>query len=696
MAVAVTLAILGTSATTLPWLALIAIGGMWMSRRAESTLGVLAAMSCAALLAAPWWLPAIDLQPETVRSDVTPRFYFAPTLSGHVPSKIRAMSHDALPRVGAGGTVVLRRVAPDFAMDVDSRGWNLLGSTVPWWNGWRVYWNGERLPPVRIGNLYVGTFVPPGVGTIRVRYRPDQFDQGLRLAVAGVLLLIVTLLWPWHVFAAPHTQAFMRALGEGVRAIPLPRPRAPSLAPLSRGIAAVGRLGSRFAPSIVVALFIVYGAVLITHRVDTAGGADSSGYLNQARLWREGRLIVSTPQPFENAWAPLGFVHGPRPQTMVPSYPPGVPLQMAALRLMAGERAPFFLSPLAAMAAILLLYRLARDLGFSPGWSAAAAALLALCPVFLFHAIQAMSDVVAACWALAAMVCAFRGGRDVRFALLAGVCLGVGVLVRPTQILLLPAIVAAMGLNRRALAALIAGGAPFALVQMAFSSELYGNPFATGYGSVLFDLRWSYFPARFLHYSFWLAAMLSPFVFPLGLAGFGKRDVSPRVRIVLALWFVPFFLFYCFYGPYDTWWYTRFLLPAIPAVILASLYLLRRIPRLPAAVILACIFALQLGVARRFDVIDFAVGERGYRDAARLVPRDGTVLSMQHSGSLYYYTGRPSLRYDYLRPGQLAEVHGPVYALAGEWELDNLRAYTGVEWVPVARVRDVMLLKPKL
>jgi hypothetical protein len=457
------------------------------------------------------------------------------------------------------------------------------------------------------------------------------------------------------------------------------------------------RTAQRFAPWVVVALFVMYAAVLLTHRVVTAGGSDSSGYLNQARLWSEGRLIIPIPRTLEYAWMPLGFVHGPRPQTMVPSYPPGVPLFMAAMRFFGGDGAPFFLAPLAAIASVLLLYRLARDLGLTPGCAATGAALLALCPTFIFQGLQVMSDVVATCWSLAAMTCAFRGVKDTRFAFLAGACLGVGVLVRPTQLLLLPAVVVVLGFrNRRALAALVAGGAPFALVQMAISKHLFGNPFVTGYGSVLTDLRWSYFPTRFAHYSFWLAAVLSPVVFPAGLLGLGRREVPARVRAALGLWFAPFFLFYCFYGPYETWWYTRFLLPAIPALILATLLLLRRLPALPRALIVACIFALQLALARQLDIVTIARGERIYLDAARLVPPEAIVVSTQHSGSLYYYTGRLSLRYEHLRPGQLAMVRAPIYALVGNWELEELRAHTGLEWVPVTHVRDVMLLKPKL
>lgn len=433
-------------------------------------------------------------------------------------------------------------------------------------------------------------------------------------------------------------------------------------------------------------LFLAYAVVLIVHRVDVAGGSDSSGYLNEAKLWHRGPLIVKLPPELPEARRPLGFVRGPQPGTMVPSYPPGLPLMLALLRAVGGEEAQFFLIPLFAAGAVLLLDRLGHELELSMGWSACAAATLALAPPFVFHAIQVMSDVAAAFWAIAAMLCAFRGAKDARFAALAGATLGVGVLVRPTQILLLPTIVVALGLRRRQLLALVAGGLPFAIAQLAISHHLYGSAFTTGYGSIFGELRWSYFPPRFVHYTFWLGALLSPLVFPLGFAGF-------RRRAALALWFVPFFLFYCFYGPYEFWWYTRFLLPAIPAMILGAAFVLRRWP-IP---LMLAVFALQLGICWKFDVITFAYGERTYRAAARLaadrVPPGAIFVAMQESGSLYYYTGRFALRYDAITPQQFATLDGEVYALVGKWELDELRKRTGAEWIDEAGVNDVVLLR---
>ena len=698
-AIALMLAILSTSSATWPALLLIAAAWVWISARsphqAECALGVMVAMTCAAFLAAPWWLPAVRVGRELAKGGAPPRFSFAETLTAvEIPAKILSLSHGNLPHVGAGGSVALLSAGTEIRADVVSQGWNLLVSNVPWWDGWRVYWNNDRLPPVRVNERFVGTFVPPGRATLRLRYHPVAFDEGLRLALAGLVLLVITAWWQWPILAAPHAEKALRTL-VGRMSDFVPR-RLPSLAPVWRRFAALARQGSRVVPWLPAVMLVVYSAILIVNRIDVAGGADSSGYLNQTRLWTEGRLIV--PAPGE-AWIPLGFAPGPRPQTMVPTYPPGLPLQMALMRLTGGAQAPFLFPQLAAIAGILLLYRLARDLNLSRSLSVCAAALLALCPVFIFQAIQPMSDGVATCWAIAALICAFRGAKDTRFALLAGACLGAGVLVRPTQILLLPAILIALGLSPKRLISLVAGGLPFALAQMAISRHLYGNPLATGYGNVLAMLKWSYFPERFTHYCFWLAALLSPVIFPIGFFGLASSDVAPRVRGVLAASFAPFFLFYCFYLPYETWWYTRFLLPGIPALILAALFLLRRVQRIPRAVVLAGIFALELLMARHFDVLSYGAAEQTYLDAARLLPPDGVTLSMQMSGAIYYYAGRLTLRYDAINPEQFEAVRargGPVYALVSDWELPELRARTGGEWVPMARVHDVTLLKLRL
>ena len=157
----------------------------------------------------------------------------------------------------------------------------------------------------------------------------------------------------------------------------------PSLLPRGaagwRGLAAVLLLG--------------YAFLLCDKAVTCAGGSDSSGYLNAARLLARGKLSDSVEplarfklsQDFARVFIPLGFSPGIEPGTMVPSYPLGLPLHMAAAGLVGGwARAPFWVSPLAAALCLVLVYGIGRELGMSRPFAAAAAACLAVFPTFVW------------------------------------------------------------------------------------------------------------------------------------------------------------------------------------------------------------------------------------------------------------------------------------------------------------------------
>lgn len=132
------------------------------------------------------------------------------------------------------------------------------------------------------------------------------------------------------------------------------------------------------------ALFLLvcgYGALLISHASRGVGGSDSSGYYNEARGLAAGR-IVEPVEPLgrfglsldqSHYFIPLGYSAGPVPGTMVPSFPVGLPLHLAAAASMFGwSLGPFLVSPFAAAVSLLLIYLVARELGLSrPGvWRA--------------------------------------------------------------------------------------------------------------------------------------------------------------------------------------------------------------------------------------------------------------------------------------------------------------------------------------
>jgi hypothetical protein len=110
------------------------------------------------------------------------------------------------------------------------------------------------------------------------------------------------------------------------------------------------------------------------------------------------------------------------------------------------------------------------------------------------------------------------------------------------------------------------------------------------------------------------------------------------------------------------WTYTRFLLPALPMMwLLAVTPAARLISRVrPAAAllltvpVLACLTVFSVSVAKKRFVFELRDGERKYVGAGeyvrRALPPNAIVISMQHSGSLWFYTRAPILRWDHIEP----------------------------------------------
>jgi hypothetical protein len=300
------------------------------------------------------------------------------------------------------------------------------------------------------------------------------------------------------------------------------------------------------------------------------------------------------------------------------------------------------------------------------------------------------------------MLGAIRSRESMGWAVLAGAMMGAGVLIRPTQALLFPAIVLATRLRPRALLAMGLGGLPFAIAQMAISHHLYGNALSTGYGGIGYLLSLDGFAIRFKHYSYWLAILGTPVMFPGGLAAIVSRTAADVwVRAALAVWFGAFFLFYCFYAPYETWWYTRFLLPALPALIIGSLLVLRRLRRV-GPVLAALVVAVGLIHCDQFNLMDFQRGEKIYTEsvfgAEAVLPDDAVLVTMQLSGATRYYAGREIVRWDALTPESFAQLRSvsaprPWYALLAQFEIpDAMRNMPG-RWVEAGRYRDVILFE---
>ena len=448
--------------------------------------------------------------------------------------------------------------------------------------------------------------------------------------------------------------------------------------------AAATRVDERLVTLLLAAGTVVLG---LSYATAVATGSDPYGYVSQADLWRAGDLRIEQPWVADAPWpdadwtfTPLGYRPEPGGETgtLVPTYSIGLPLLMAGTTLVAGPGAVYWIGPLAGGVLVLATWGIGRRMGSSRA-GLVGAWLVATSPAFLFALMFPMSDVpAAAAWAVAFWLL-FGPGRG--RALAAGLAASVAILIRPN---LAPAALAlvAWSLTQAARArarrraylmealCLVAGLVPGCLIVAAVNDALYGSPFVSGYGSLAmqFDLGRVLPNAR--RYLGWLVDTHTPLV----LAGVAAvlvpaRRLWPFVgdRVV----FVSILLFtavvvgeYLAYLSFDTWWFLRFLLPLWPFLMIAvgaTAFAAARVGR-PGIVLAAAGLVVGLGIVQyRIGVngqaLDVWRGERRYVAAAietaRVTPERSVVFTLQHSGSLRYYGGRLTMRYDLLDPAWL-------------------------------------------
>ena len=469
-------------------------------------------------------------------------------------------------------------------------------------------------------------------------------------------------------------------------------------------------------PAIVMPILIVWVAIVtVIYSTNAPGGADSYGYASQADLWIRGALRVSQPWVADLPWpkadwtaSPLGY----RPAeefgfgTVVPTYSPGLPMMMAGLKLVAGHCAMFLVVPLCAALMVACTYGIGRRLGM-PTAGTLAAALVACSPTFLFFAMVPMSDMpVAGLWSLAfySML-----GTTRRSAWLTGIAAAAALLVRPNLVFL----IAIVGLRyfivdapptesrwrHRAvrLLAFAGGAAPAFIVIPLVYNHLYGSPFTSGYGPLDGLFAWSNVGTNLPRYLSWFTETQTawPLLGAVALLVPARR-LWPSVAdwrlvvllgvSVLALWF-----HYFVYLAFEDWLFLRFVLPSWPLLMLGFAALIGGLVRLTgrwapllAAVATILLCANTVEIARARGAFDSSIRDREAvaisRTIAAELPPQSVYFTMQHSGSLRYYAGRLTLRYDQLDPDWLdrgvdwLRARGiSSYALLDEWEVAEFR-----------------------
>jgi len=74
-----------------------------------------------------------------------------------------------------------------YELDVDAPKGALIRSSVAMWPGWRVTRDGKKLATRLVDDAFVGFTVPPGRGTVRMRYVPMSFWGGLALSIITLI-----------------------------------------------------------------------------------------------------------------------------------------------------------------------------------------------------------------------------------------------------------------------------------------------------------------------------------------------------------------------------------------------------------------------------------------------------------------------------------------------------------------------------
>jgi hypothetical protein len=475
----------------------------------------------------------------------------------------------------------------------------------------------------------------------------------------------------------------------------------------------------------------------LTWNTRVAAGSDAYGYVSQVDLWLRGDLHIdqsfgaAVPWPLARwTFTPLGYRPEPDGFRIVPQYSAGLPLLMAALKLIAGQSAMFAVVPICGAILVIATYAIGRRLG-RPVVGTAAAWIVATSPTLLFMTMAPMSDVPgAAAWAVSV---AFALGDSRLSAMASGLAAAIAILIRPNIVPLAAVIFMWIawrdlkaqdgdGVWRRASALrclwcaipAAAGAGIDALINM----RLYGSPLVSGYDMTDAYLL-SYVVPNVKRYVTWLLTAETPFA----LAGFAclaiassriwRTRESREARWLLAGIAAAIWISYLLYVPWDAWWYLRFLLPAWPMMAIATASLAAacyrtgsRARRGAAVAVLVAIGVHGIWQAVQRDAFSVARGEAKYVEVARTVEAltgpDDVIISAQHSGSIRYYAGRLTLRWDVGDPAWLdrtvewldANGHHPYFVLESQ-EVEELRARFGpanasarLDWTPMVSFRN--------
>ena len=315
---------------------------------------------------------------------------------------------------------------------------------------------------------------------------------------------------------------------------------------------------------------------------------DASGYFTQGKLLAtEGRSWFTTESPAQ--YVPTHW-HDAGDGQFYSKYPPGLPLLLALVHTLFGPVGALWVNPILASLSVFGIYLVGRA-WIGHRWGLLGAGLIATLPVLNEHAHFAFAHTAVVFLVVWSLVCITRWEQtgSARWALLAGLLAGAIPTVRYPEALLLLAF-AAYGLLKAAKEpearksfAVAALGAAVPIAALCIRNHLaFGAFWRTAYTidgpGVSFGMV--YFVAHFPAY---LSALLNPLAGPLfvtGLAGMAVLISRQNTRlhgILLALLVVPTTALYMAYSWPAGAQSSRFLLPTVPAYVLATVWLLKRL-----------------------------------------------------------------------------------------------------------------------
>jgi hypothetical protein len=378
------------------------------------------------------------------------------------------------------------------------------------------------------------------------------------------------------------------------------------------------------------------------------GAVDWYGYYQEGLLFKSGRATLPTELPAATYPSVVPFGYSvTEAGKVVPQYPPGFPLLIAAAAVFGLQ---FYLMPLVGLASCLVLFQLIRDLTGDRITAALYAVLWAFFPIVVFGSTTMMSDLVAALFVLLSYLLYRRG--QVFWSAFA---LAFALAVRPTNVLYLLVfgfvLLRDRKLIRYGLCMILPG-----MIYGLYNNSLFGAPWRTGYFDIRGDLVGEVFWPHLGFYLLQILLQFSPLVLLLCVWGFRK----PRgEKVFFVAWLAVFLLFYCFWrSGGDRWWWTRFLLPGFAPVFLLSALGFSRVraliaekwPAGPRRLAAQCALFGLIGVTPVYYVQfgfyqhDLWSTNKGYayyqvvREMEQIAPAGSYVGSVEFAGSFRLYS----------------------------------------------------------